>query len=280
MIISNTKKYLSAFIIGFCVCWFLFYTNFSSLYESFVNKITYKGLTYVSLFLSSYIFCVVFYDLFSTFVSEKTKKKMLFIKWIITIFLFGTACIICENNVVDWKYFLIHTLNLFLYVFAWYSLLKAFKVWRNYGKFYKLFIEGKILKISSSLFILLFLVNFIYFKISNKYFENSLGLFTISLLVLFFIGFVLSLIFYYCKPLKNKMAEFGKITEDRIKRNDTPKEVSIVYDQLTLITTLSVVSKRVFDVTKEVDFPFIFSKIFKIFCYSTSLVLHVYMPDN
>ena len=41
---------------------------------------------------------------------------------------------------------------------------------------------------------------------------------------------------------------------------------------MSLITLLSVVSKRVFDISKDVDFQFIFSKLFKIFCYSVSLV--------
>ena len=71
---------------------------------------------------------------------------------------------------------------------------------------------------------------------------------------------------------RKKIEEFSQITEERRRRHDTPKEVSIAYDQMSLITLLSVVSKRVFDISKDVDFQFIFSKLFKIFCYSVSLV--------
>jgi len=270
---ANLKKYISALAIGFLTCWCLFYSNFSGLYSVLLSKLSYRGITYFALFLFSYIVCVIFYDLFSGFIEkERTHKIVHICKWIITFALFGSLYAICEHTITDWKSSVINILNLMLYIFVWYSLLKAFKVWANYGKFYKMLLSGRICKYNFYIFVLFFIANVIHYNFNNKYYEIASGLFLVSLFCLFTVCLFLSFLFYHHKPLRKKIEEFSQITEERIRRHDTPKEVSIAYDQMSLITLLSVVSKRVFDISKDVDFQFIFSKLFKIFCYSVSLV--------
>ena len=271
----NNKLYFASFVFGFLSCWFVFSTNkLSGFYSVFLQKATHKyiAITTILLFmiiLSSVIIGVI------RFLYKQDKRKIIITSAKIVFLLLAIYSVLIYlliKNVTDWKAFTIHELNYLLYIFAWYSLIKAFKVWRKYGNFYEKLLKGDVKKYLLCAIFILTIVNALLFYFNRLIFTEAFGILSLSMLVLCVISLLITTVALKNKSIVNQIIEEQKETNARIKNKETPKEVSLLYDQMTIITLLSVISKRVLDVSKSTDFQFIFSKVFKIVCYSISLI--------
>ena len=272
---TQNKKgiYALCFIVGFISCWFIFnITALAGLYEGILKVLTYRGIVYFILFS----FIAIIYNFLREgilkFLKSEQHTKILNIAIccdvLLTILL---VYFLCEKFVVDWKSFTIHTLNYLLYVFAWYSLIKAIKVWYQYGSFFQLLLTGKIKKYIIRILLVLMIVSFVCF---SKHYVNpvsAIGMLLISMSVLLFFGLIFTIILQYSTFLRSAFEEWNNITLQRINNNEQPKEVSIAYDQISAFGLSAVVGKRIFDISKDVDFQFIVSKLFKMCCYLVSL---------
>ena len=167
--------------------------------------------------------------------------------------------------------FTIHTLNYLLYVFAWYSLIKAMKVWYKYGNFFQLLLDGKIKSYLIRILCILTILNLIGFSENLISPVSAVGMLLISMSILFFLGLIFTIILQYSRFLQNIFIKWNTITQARIKNKEQPREVSIAYDQISAVGLSAVVGKRMFDISKDVDFQFIVSKLFKMCCYLISL---------
>ena len=271
----NSKKviYTLCFTIGFISCWFVFNIHaLSGLYENILKIATHRGIIYFILFS----FVAIVYNFLREgllkFLTLQTHIKIInfayFVNTLLTILI--VYCL-CEKFVYDWKFFTIHTLNYLLYVFAWYSLIKAMKVWYKYGDFFQLLLSGKIMVYLIRIICILTICNVIGF--SQKLISpiSAVGMLLISMSVLFICGLIFTIILKYSKKKKKIFQQWNAITQERINNNEQPKEVSIAYDQISAVGLTAVVGKRMFDISKDVDFQFIVSKLFKMCCYLISL---------
>lgn len=271
---THRKVYLSSFLFGFISCWFLFRgTCLSSLYEVFVENFTYRRISYLILFLLFFVLLIVINDTVKNFInSKKNRQKFLIGSIVLATILMLLIYFCCERNVYDWKSFTTHQLNYMLYIFAWYSLIKAFKVWRKYGNFYELLEKGLIEKCLTYIVLVLLAVNVYLYINGIKNFTMASGILSVSTFCLSFFCLLFTIVYKHSKLLKSKVSIWKKETEDRIANGDTPKEVSLAYDQMTIVSLSTIITKRVLDTTRATDFQFIISKVFKIVCYSVSLI--------
>lgn len=271
---THKKIYLASFLFGFISCWFLFGgVNLSAHYRNFVEHFTYRRILYLIFCLLFIVLLIVINDTIKNFI-ETTRNRRKFLLGSITFAVIAMSLIYlcCETYVSDWRMFTIHQLNYMLYIFAWYSLIKAFKVWRKYGNFYALLEKGLVKKYLTYIFVILLSINvFLYFD-GVKNFTMASGILSASTCCLSFFCLLSTIIYKHSKKLQQKVAVWKKETEDRIANGDTPKEVSLAYDQMTLVSLSTIITKRVLDTTRATDFQFIISKVFKIVCYSISLI--------
>ena len=268
--------YLLSFIFGFLSCWFLFRSSyFSNLYKNIFLTLGYRGILKTLCAVLLLVFWFVLNSIFQNFIQQKNKMiKIRIVSFLIIslIYLSVFRVLNRENYISNWKAFTIFCLNFLLYIFAWYSLAKAFKVWRKYGNFYTLLLSGKIKKYLSLIIIFVLFVNILLFIKDTHNFVKASGLLFLSLLILFVLCYIFCLISVNSKFFLEKIKIWQSETQNRISIGEKPKEVSVAYDQMTLISLTSVICKRVLDVTKDTDFQFIISKVFKIVCYSVSLI--------
>ena len=271
---AHKKIYLASFLFGFISCWFLFGgVNLSTYYRSFVECFTYRRILYLIFFLLFAVLLIVINDTVKNFIETTRNRKKFFIGSIVfTITAISLIYLGCEKYVSDWRTFTIHQLNYMLYIFAWYSLIKAFKVWRKYGNFYELLEKGIIKKYLTYIFLILLLINICLSIDGVKNFTMASGILSISTCCLSVLCLLATIVYKYSKRLQQKVAIWKKETDDRIANGDTPKEVSLAYDQMTLVSLSTIITKRVLDTTRATDFQFIISKVFKIVCYSISLI--------
>ena len=271
---AHKRIYLASFLFGFISCWILFGAiNLSTYYRSFVEIFTYRRILYLIFCLLFIVLLIVINDTIKNFI-ETTRNRKKFLLGSITFAVIAMSLIYlcCEKYVSDWRMFTIHQLNYMLYIFAWYSLIKAFKVWRKYGNFYALLEKGLVKKYLTYIFVILLSINvFLYFD-GVKNFTMASGILSASTCCLSFFCLLSTIIYKHSKKLQQKVSVWKKETEDRIANGDTPKEVSLAYDQMTLVSLSTIITKRVLDTTRATDFQFIISKVFKIVCYSISLI--------
>ena len=271
---THKKIYLASFLFGFISCWFLFGgINLSAHYRNFVEHFTYRRILYLIFCLLFIVLLIVINDTIKNFIeTTRNRKKFLIGSVVFTIVAMLSIYFGCEKYVSDWRMFTIHQLNYMLYIFAWYSLIKAFKVWRKYGNFYALLEKGLVKKYLTYIFVILLSINvFLYFD-GVKNFTMASGILSASTCCLSFFCLLSTIIYKHSKKLQQKVSVWKKETEDRIANGDTPKEVSLAYDQMTLVSLSTIITKRVLDTTRATDFQFIISKVFKIVCYSISLI--------
>ena len=272
-LMGKRKIYTLCFIVGFISCWFIFNLKvLHEVYAGILNTLTHRGILYFILFS----FIAILYNFLREgilkFLTTKSHIKLLnasiTLSITLTIFL---VYFLCEKFVVDWKNFTIHTLNYLLYVFAWYSLIKAMKVWYQYGNFFQLLLSGKIKTYIIKILTGLIIVGWLCF--SKHYISpvSAVGMLLISMSVLLSFGLVFTIILQYSNFLRATFERWNAITLERIKNKEQPKEVSIAYDQISAFGLSAVVGKRIFDISKDVDFQFIVSKLFKMCCYLVSL---------
>ena len=271
---AHKRIYLASFLFGFISCWFLFgAVNLSKYYRSFVECFTYRRILYSIFCLLFIVLLIVINDTVKNFIeTARNRKKFLIGSVIFTIVVMLSIYFGCEKYVDDWKMFTIHQLNYMLYIFAWYSLIKAFKVWRKYGNFYTLLEKGIIKKYLTYIFSILLAVNAFLYVDGVKNFTMASGILSASTCCLSFFCLLATIVYKHSKKLQQKVSVWKKETEDRIANGDTPKEVSLAYDQMTLVSLSTIITKRVLDTTRATDFQFIISKVFKIVCYSISLI--------
>lgn len=274
-VIYKNKLYLISFIFGFLSCWFVFSTNkLSGFYSIFLQKITHKYIAMTTILLFMIIFTSVIIGIVR-FLYRKDRRKILTISAkiiFLLLLIYSSLIYFLIKKIENWKTFTIHELNYLLYIFAWYSLIKAFKVWRKYGNFYDKLLKGYIKKYLLYSIFILAIVNGLSFYFNRLIFTKAFGMLALSMLVLCILLLIITTIALKSKLILKQINEEQKETNMRIKNKETPKEVSLLYDQMTIITLLSVISKRVLDISKSTDFQFIFSKVFKIICYSVSLI--------
>ena len=271
---AHKRIYLASFLFGFISCWFLFGgVNLSTHYRSFVECFTYRRILYLIFCLLFIVLLIVINDTIKNFIeTTRNRRKFLIGSVVFTIVAMLSIYSGCEKYVSDWRMFTIHQLNYMLYIFAWYSLIKAFKVWRKYGNFYTLLEKGIIKKYLTYIFVILLSINvFLYFD-GVRNFTMASGILSASTCCLSFFCLLSTIIYKHSKKLQQKVSVWKKETEDRIANGDTPKEVSLAYDQMTLVSLSTIITKRVLDTTRATDFQFIISKVFKIVCYSISLI--------
>lgn len=273
----NNKKtiYIVSLCFGFISCWFLFKSNFFSIfYKDLFTHLTYKGIIFTALFIMSLVFWFILNNSLKNFFKTKKQLTITMLSSMMAIYsVYFIFYIILNKYITNWKSFTIHTLNFLLYIFAWYSLIKAFKVWRKYGNFYQLLLSGSIKKYLITIISILFIINILLFIKTKNSLTTASGLLFLSTFILSILCYIATTIFTKSKFLVSKIKIWQNETIARINNKEKPKEVSIAYDQMTLICLLSVIAKRVFDINKETDFQFIISKVFKIICYSISLIV-------
>ena len=269
------KKYIYIFscIIGFLFCWFIFnIKSLSLLYKYIIDLLTYRGILYFILSLFVIILCIFIRNGLLKFLSSKKSIKL-----VNCLILFSSILLIsimyytCERYVKNWQLFSIHTLNYMLYLFAWYSLIKAVKVWYRYGNFFQLLLNGKIKKSIINILIVLVILNVICFSQNIVDPLSAVGMLLISVFVLLTICLLFTIIVQNSKTIRKIFEKLNLETIQRIEKHEQPKEVSIAYDQISAIGLSSVVCKRIFDITKNTDLQFIVSKLFKMCCYLVSL---------
>ena len=260
---AHKRIYLASFLFGFISCWFLFGgVNLSAHYRSFVECFTYRRILYLIFFLLFIVLLIVINDTIKNFIETiRNRRKFLIGSVVFTIVAMLSIYFGCEKYVSDWRMFTIHQLNYMLYIFAWYSLIKAFKVWRKYGNFYALLEKGLVKKYLTYIFVILLSINvFLYFD-GVKNFTMASGILSASTCCLSFFCLLATIIYKHSKKLQQKVSVWKKETEDRIANGDTPKEVSLAYDQMTLVSLSTIITKRVLDTTRATDFQFIISKV-------------------
>lgn len=270
---SKRIIYLLCCIIGYALCWYIFNISaLSNFYKKILDTATYRGMIYFILFL----FIIIFYSFLRkgslNFFYSKKDKLIIDISTICaTLVTILSTYLLCEKFVENWKTFAVHTLNYLLYIFAWYSLIKAIKVWYKYGNFFQLLLNGKIKKhiITAIFFITILDVICFSFKLVNP--VSAIGILLISLSVLLIVCFIITIFIQRSKILHSTINKWNTITAKRIANEERPKEVSIAYDQISAVGLLAVVSKRIFDISKDTDLQFIVSKLFKMCCYLISL---------
>ena len=265
--------YLSAVVFGFTSCWIIFNLKaLSNFYRLLLQSITHRGIVYCVLFVFVSILFALMHKGYVVCFANKSKKMLINIAFFIANLLaLATIVFLCEKYVVDWKDFTIHTLNYLLYVFAWYSLLKAMKIWSQYGNFYKLLLDGKIRHYLIILLSVVAVFNVICFSQHLVSFTSAVGMLLASMLVLFSLCLIFTIIVGRVKIVRQVILNSWEETETRIKNNEKPKEVSIAYDEISAVGLSSVIGKRLFDLNKDVDCQFIISKLFKMVCYLISL---------
>ena len=264
--------YILCFLIGFISCWYIFNINFLfKIYESFLKTLTHRRLVYFILFLFIAMLSYFFNKIVKLFATEKNVKIINFLTSVFAFLIMLLTYFLCEKFVKNWKIFTIHTLNYMLYAFAWYSLIKAMKVWCKYGNFFDLLLQGKIkiyiIKILisiTSLSILLF-----WKKLINPL--SAIGMLLISMFILMLCCLIFTISAEHLKKINAFLKKIKTLTDERISRKEQPKEVSIVYDQMSAIGMLSFAGKRIFDISRNADLQFIVSKLFKMLCYLISL---------
>ena len=265
--------YLLCFVIGYILCWYIFSISIlSNFYKKILNTLTYRGVIYFILFL----FTVIFYSFLKKGVLNffQSKKDKLIINTsticaiLVTIL---STYLLCEKFVENWKIFAIHTLNYLLYIFAWYSLIKAMKVWYKYGNFFQLLLNGEIKKYTMIAIFFITILDIICFSLRLVDPVSAIGILLISLSVLLIVCFIVTIFVQRSKMLQSIISKWNTITAERIINKEQPKEVSIAYDQISAVGLSAVVSKRIFDISKDTDLQFIVSKLFKMFCYLISL---------
>ena len=270
---KKRNTYILSFIFGFLSCWFLFRSSyFSNLYKNIFLTLGYRGILNTIFAVLLLVFWFVLNSILQNFIQKMTKIRIISFAIISLIYLFIFRILNRENYISNWKDFTIFCLNFLLYIFAWYSLAKAFKVWRKYGNFYTLLLAGKIKKYLLLIIIFVLFVNILLFVNDTKNFTKASGLLFLSLLILFILCYIFCLISVKSKFFLERIKIWQSETQNRISNGEKPKEVSVAYDQMTMISLTSVICKRVLDITKETDFQFIISKVFKIVCYSVSLI--------
>ena len=163
--IKKNCTYALCFAIGYISCWYIFNINtFFKFYENIFYSLSHKGLFYLlgTIFaIISYYFIEKMIKIFST---KEENKIANFITLIFLISIMLVVYFLCEKFVKNWETFTIHTLNYMLYMFAWYSLIKAMKVWCKYGNFFNLLFNGKIKNYIKKTIILILLISFIIFS--------------------------------------------------------------------------------------------------------------------
>lgn len=273
--INKKAIYAISFIFGFISCWFLFKSSFFfNFYKNIFIHLTYKGIIFIAFFIMSSVFWFILNNSLKNFFKTKKQLIITMLCSLTTIYaIYFISCIVLDKYVVNWKNFTIHTLNFLLYIFAWYSLIKAFKVWRKYGNFYQLLLSGSIKKYLIIIISILFFINILIFIKEKNNLTTASGLLFLSTFILSILCYISTIIFTKSKFLISKIKIWQEETITRINNQEKPKEVSIAYDQMTLICLLSIIAKRVFDINKATDFQFIISKVFKIVCYSVSLIV-------
>ena len=271
--VKQSIFYLSAVVFGFTSCWIIFNLKvLSGFYQSLLQSVTHRGIVYCVLFVFVSILFALLRNGCLALVTDKIKKMLInIVFFIVDLLAIATIVLLCEKYVIDWQEFTIHTLNYLLYVFAWYSLLKAMKIWSKYGNFYKLLLDGKIRHYLIILLLVVVALNLICFSQHLISLTSAVGMLLVSMCVLSSLCLCFTIVVSRVKNIRQFILNSWNETETRIKNNEKPKEVSIAYDQISAVGLSSIICKRLFDIHKNVDCQFIISKLFKMVCYLISL---------
>ena len=272
--LRENKKFIYSicFLIGFLSCWWIFNIHaLASFYEKFLNLLQYNGIFYFIIYLFSAIFLNLFRHTLIKFSNKNNAKKINLIVILIAVIEFSLIYIFTNKFVKDWKTFTIHSLNYLLYIFAWYSLLKAIKVWYTYGNFFQLLIDGKICKYLKNTLFVLIVTSIVLFSLNIVSAVSSVGMLLISMIILSICCYIFTKIALSSQYFLDIFKQWNNESKKRINAKEQPKEVSIAYDQISAIGISGVISKRIFDISKDVDTNFVLSKLFKMVCYLISL---------